>query len=81
MFLIVIIRMSVSGILHLGVGWASNSMYAIVGSLRCLAQGVRYEVRLAVLFLIFALPSLSIDLLWFYVDVPRGLLLIPLSIM
>ena len=79
LFLIVIIRISIRGILHLGIGWASNSMYAIIGSLRCLAQGVSYEVRLAILFLVFALPSISIDLIWFLQDIPRGILLIPLS--
>ena len=56
-------------------------MYAIVGSLRCLAQGVSYEVSLAILFLVFALPSLSIDMLEFLQNIPRGMLLAPLRVL
>ena len=32
-------------------GWASNSMYAFLGSLRCAAQMISYEVSLGILFL------------------------------
>ena len=45
----VITRVSVY--LHLGAGWRSNSNYAIIGRLRCVAQRVSYEVRLGFLFL------------------------------
>lgn len=31
----------------LGVGWSSNSKYSLIGSLRCVAQTISYEVRLA----------------------------------
>ena len=40
----------------------SNSIYSLIGALRCLAQGVSYEVRLAIIFITLALPSGSIDL-------------------
>lgn len=32
-------------------GWASNSMYAFLGALRCAAQMISYEVSLGILFL------------------------------
>lgn len=41
---------------------------------------VSYEVRLAILFLVIALPSISIDLFHFLTDIPRGLLFMPLSL-
>lgn len=30
--------------LHLGLGWGSNSVYALLGGLRCVAQTISYEV-------------------------------------
>jgi NADH-ubiquinone oxidoreductase chain 1 len=34
-------------------GWGSNSKYAIIGSLRAIAQTISYEVRLALIFLFY----------------------------
>lgn len=42
---------------HLGVGWGSNSNYSLLGSLRCVAQRVSYEV--CMVFLILAIGSIS----------------------
>lgn len=46
-------------ILRLGVypvllrGWSSNSKYAILGGIRAVAQTISYEVRLAIMFMLF----------------------------
>lgn len=37
----------------LGAGWSSNSKYSLIGSLRCVAQTISYEVRLALILLSF----------------------------
>lgn len=47
---------------HLGSGWASNSNYAIIGGLRCVAQRLSYEVSLAFLFLSVMLFTNKIDI-------------------
>ena len=36
---------------HLGRGWRSNSNYAMIGALRCVAQSLSYEVSIAFLLL------------------------------
>lgn len=45
-------------------GWSSNSKYAIIGSLRAIAQTISYEVRLALIFLFFLVLSKSLS--WAY---------------
>lgn len=37
----------------LGAGWSSNSKYSLIGSLRCVAQTISYEVRLALIAITF----------------------------
>ena len=37
---------------HLAAGWGSNSNYALIGSLRAIAQSISYEVRLAFLLIL-----------------------------
>lgn len=68
--------------LHLGTGWASNSNYGIIGALRCMAQRISYEVRIAFIFLTTAFLFQSLSLYEF----ARGqtyfwllLLILPLS--
>ncbi len=48
--------------LHLGVGWASNSNYGIIGALRCIAQRISYEVSIAFIFLTTAFLFSSLRL-------------------
>jgi len=43
-------------------GWASNSKYALIGSLRAIAQTVSYEVRLALILIFFLTLRASINL-------------------
>lgn len=37
----------------LGAGWSSNSKYSLIGSLRCVAQTISYEVSLALIAITF----------------------------
>ena len=43
-------------------GWRSNSKYASLGALRAVAQTVSYEVRLALIFIFFLIPSKTLSL-------------------
>nr|VFU78779.1 NADH dehydrogenase subunit 1 [Bragasellus molinai] len=46
----------------LGAGWASNSKYAILGSLRAVAQTISYEVSFSIILLSFVILIISFDL-------------------
>jgi NADH-ubiquinone oxidoreductase chain 1 len=46
----------------LGVGWASNSKYAMIGALRFVAQTISYEVRLALILMVFVYLRLRYNL-------------------
>jgi len=46
-------------------GWASNSKYSLLGSLRSTAQMISYSVSLSILLLIAAMSISSINLLYF----------------
>jgi len=46
----------------LGVGWSSNSKYALIGALRFVAQTISYEVRLALILIVFVYFSLHYNL-------------------
>jgi NADH-ubiquinone oxidoreductase chain 1 len=46
----------------LGVGWSSNSKYALIGALRFVAQTISYEVRLALILIVFVYFSLCYNL-------------------
>ena len=50
----------------LGAGWSSNSKYSLIGSLRCVAQTVSYEVRLAMILLVFVFISCSYNFSFFW---------------
>jgi len=50
-FLYMIIRLNVYPVLI--SGWASNRKYALIGSLRSVAQTVSYEVRLALMLIFY----------------------------
>lgn len=49
---LVLISFSVFGLLL--AGWASNSKYSVIGSTRCVAQSISFEVCLSLLLLIWA---------------------------
>lgn len=42
-------------------GWRSNRKYAIIGSLRAIAQTISYEVSLALIFLFFIIPRRTLS--------------------
>ena len=46
----------------LGVGWSSNSKYALIGALRFVAQTISYEVRLALILMVFVYFRLNYNL-------------------
>lgn len=50
----------------LGAGWASNSKYSLIGALRCVAQTISYEVRLAFILMIFVVLSYSFNIKLFF---------------
>lgn len=56
MFFLCVSRLNVYGVLL--AGWSSNSKYALIGSLRAIAQTISYEVRM-VLILLFPLFVVS----------------------
>nr|AJT57333.1 NADH dehydrogenase subunit 1 [Eucryptorrhynchus brandti] len=65
-------------------GWSSNSNYAMLGSLRAVAQTISYEVSLVLILLSFLFLILSFDLLSFMKfqeNIWFLFLLFPLSIM
>nr|AWN56104.1 NADH dehydrogenase subunit 1 [Anthonomus grandis] len=65
-------------------GWSSNSNYAMLGSMRAVAQTISYEVSLVLIFMSFLILTGSFDLLDFFQS-QKNLwflfLLFPLSIM
>nr|APD14861.1 NADH dehydrogenase subunit 1 [Anisolabididae sp. NS-2016] len=74
MFVLAIMSMGVYTVMF--SGWASNSNYAMLGSLRAIAQTISYEVSLALImmFVLFLMKSLSLYnltmfqmLIWFII--------------
>nr|QHZ87465.1 NADH dehydrogenase subunit 1 [Sympetrum eroticum] len=47
-------------------GWSSNSIYALLGGLRAVAQTISYEVSLALILISFIFLSNGYDLVMFY---------------
>nr|AYW52310.1 NADH dehydrogenase subunit 1 [Agrilinae sp. 1 ACP-2013] len=48
-------------------GWSSNSMYSLLGGLRCVAQTISYEVSLALVLMSFLIFILNLNLFSFCV--------------
>ena len=59
-FIYIIIRINVYPVLI--SGWSSNSKYALLGSLRSVAQTVSYEVRLALMLIFYLTMSFCLSL-------------------
>merc|ERR1712050_351767 len=57
-FLYIIIRLNVYPVLI--SGWASNRKYALIGSLRSVAQTISYEVRLALMLIFYLSMRISL---------------------
>nr|YP_009695026.1 NADH dehydrogenase subunit 1 [Abscondita terminalis]QEJ81525.1 NADH dehydrogenase subunit 1 [Abscondita terminalis]QRG30028.1 NADH dehydrogenase subunit 1 [Abscondita terminalis] len=65
-------------------GWSSNSNYSLLGSLRCVAQTISYEVSLAIILLsfLFLISSISIfdlmiyqNYIWFiFISLPLSMI-------
>jgi len=55
LFIVLVIR--VGGYLLLFIGWSSNSVYSLLGSLRCVAQSLSYEVSFIFILIIFIVLS------------------------
>ena len=51
---------------HLCAGWRSNSNYAIIGRLRCIAQRLSYEVSLSFILIFIIIVATNISLRYFY---------------
>nr|ACK86655.1 NADH dehydrogenase subunit 1 [Paracyclopina nana] len=64
-FFIVILSLSVYPLLL--SGWASNSKYAVMGSVRGVAQTISFEISLAIIFMIMIILFLSMNL--FFISV------------
>lgn len=65
-------------------GWSSNSIYSLLGSLRSIAQTISYEVRLAIILIIFIflIDSFNFyDLLVYQFNLPILFYIIPLFFM
>jgi len=50
--LIIIIILTLIGYIFLLIGWASNSIYSIIGSIRVIAQTLSYEVSFIIIILV-----------------------------
>ena len=76
---------SLLAVLRLGVypillsGWSSNSKYAIMGSIRGVAQTISYEIRLALIIMQFIVIFIRVNLKDHFGCSTFGLLLAPLT--
>nr|AJE61451.1 NADH dehydrogenase subunit 1 [Batrachuperus pinchonii] len=75
LFIIALSSLAVYSVL--GSGWASNSKYALIGSLRAVAQAISYEVTLGLILLCLVLLTGSFSLMNFNVTQEFVWLIIP----
>nr|YP_010974602.1 NADH dehydrogenase subunit 1 [Pomacea aulanieri]WNR57055.1 NADH dehydrogenase subunit 1 [Pomacea aulanieri] len=64
-------------------GWSSNSKYALLGSLRAIAQTISYEVSMALVFLfpLFLVGTISfLDVMEFQVPLWLSFMLLPMAL-
>nr|BCI56846.1 NADH dehydrogenase subunit 1 [Zhangixalus arboreus] len=61
----------------LGSGWASNSKYALIGSLRAVAQAISYEVTLALILLCSIFLAGGFSLITFNIAQQQTWMIIP----
>lgn len=61
-FIYIILRINVYPVIF--SGWSSNSKYALLGSLRAIAQTVSYEVRLALILMFYLAFCISIRIFY-----------------
>nr|ACT80229.1 NADH dehydrogenase subunit 1 [Mayetiola destructor] len=66
MFLLMFSFMSVGVYFIMISGWSSNSSYALLGSLRSIAQTISYEVCMILIFLCYILFIMSFNILFFF---------------
>ena len=59
LFFLCISRLNVYSVLF--SGWSSNSKYALLGSIRAVAQTISYEVRMALVLMVVLVRGLSFD--------------------
>merc|ERR1719410_579599 len=62
LFIYIILRINVYPVLF--SGWASNRKYALIGSLRSVAQTVSYEVSLALILIFYLSLSCTLNLIY-----------------
>ena len=81
-FVLLLILSSFTVYLHLGCGWSSNSLYSLIGALRCAAQRLSYEVglRFVVVTLFICWGTLDLFRLTFNQGVPLTCLMCPLFV-
>lgn len=63
--LIIIIILTIISYLFLLIGWSSNSIYSLIGSIRVIAQILSYEVRFIIIILILIILRESYSFLDF----------------
>lgn len=63
--LIIIIILTIISYLFLLIGWSSNSIYSLIGSMRVIAQILSYEVRFIIIILILIILRESYSFLDF----------------
>lgn len=64
--LFIFIILTIIGYIVLLIGWSSNSIYSIIGSIRVIAQTLSYEVRLIIIILIIMILRERYSVVDFY---------------